>query len=69
MLGILLVLLWGCVSVAFILTLKEHSETDKGDNDEASEDGTTKNKIIIATIRNGIEILQHKRIDHIIGQV
>ena len=37
MLGILLVLLWGCVSVAFILTLKEHSETDKGDNDEASE--------------------------------
>ena len=32
-------------------------------------DGTTKNKIIIATIRNGIEILQHKRIDHVIRQV
>lgn len=31
--------------------------------------GVTKNKIVIATIRNGIEILQHKRIDHVIGQV
>ena len=38
MLGILLVLLWGCVSVAFILTLKEHSKGDKEDNDEANND-------------------------------
>lgn len=38
MLGILLALLWGCVSVAFILTLKEHSEEDKEDNNEATED-------------------------------
>lgn len=38
MLGILLVLLWGCVSVAFILTLKEHSKGDKEDNDEANKD-------------------------------
>lgn len=38
MLGILLVLLWGCISATFILTLKEHSEADKEDNDEANED-------------------------------
>lgn len=54
----------------YTIRVSDHrTEVKYWDKQVIIRDGTTKNKIIIATIRNGIEILQHKRIDHIIGQV
>ena len=54
----------------YTIRVSDHrTEVKYWDKQIIVRNGTPKNKIVIATIRNGIEILQHKRIDHVMGQV